>query len=84
MTSLSVCFIGWIFDLFIIILTFISMIAKKLGGLYFYPFGEFVIVGSRFIVVPFIHLLNDEDTKTIIITENWIQGIKHSLGYYKK
>ena len=83
MTSLRVCFIGWLFDLFIITVSGISMIVKKLGGQYFYPFGEFFVVGSRFIGVPFIHLLNDEDTKNVIITEGWTQGIMHSLGYYK-
>ena len=83
MTSLRVCFIGWLFDLFIITVSGISMIVKKLGGLYFYPFGEFFVVGARFIGVPFIHLLNDEDTKNIITTEGWTKGIMHSLGYYK-
>ena len=36
-----------------------------------------------FVVIPFIHLLNDEDTKTIIFEQGWIQGIKYVLGIYK-
>ena len=53
MTSLRVCFIGWLFDLFIITVSGISMIVKKLGGQYFYQFAEFFVVGSRFIGLVF-------------------------------
>ena len=35
-----------------------------------------------FVVIPFIHLLNDEDTKGIIANENWYQGLRHMLGIY--
>ena len=84
MTSIGVCVIGWLLEVFTVIVTGLGMLLKKFGVLYFYPFGDFFVVSSRFIIIPFIHLLNDEDTKTVITTENWIMGIRHALGYYKQ
>ena len=37
---------------------------------------------SMFVILPFIHLMNDEDTKEIIYDENWFQAIKFILGIY--
>ena len=33
-----------------------------------------------FMVIPFLHLMNDEDTKIIILEENWYQGLRYMLG----
>ena len=33
-----------------------------------------------FVVIPFVHLMNDEETKGIIAEENWYQGVRHMLG----
>ena len=37
-----------------------------------------------FVVIPFVHLTNNDDTKVIILEENWYQGIRHVLGVYKE
>ena len=37
-----------------------------------------------FLVVPFLHLMNDEDTEAIIYEESWYQGIRHMLGIYNE
>ena len=34
------------------------------------------------IVIPFIHILNDESSKGIISHHGWIQGIRYTLGIY--
>ena len=34
------------------------------------------------IVIPFIHILNDESSKGIISQHGWIQGIRYTLGIY--
>ena len=34
------------------------------------------------IVIPFIHILNDEISKGIISQHGWIQGIRYTLGIY--
>ena len=36
------------------------------------------------IFIPFLHLMNDDDTKGIVFEENWFQGIRYVLGLYKK
>ena len=36
-----------------------------------------------FVLFPFLHLMNDEDTKTVITEENYYQGIRHMLGLRK-
>ena len=35
-----------------------------------------------YILIPFLHLLNDEETNGIITDENWYQGMKNLLGIY--
>ena len=37
---------------------------------------------SMFLILPFLQLMNDEDTKEIIYDENWFQAIKFILGIY--
>ena len=36
------------------------------------------------IIIPLTHLMNDEDTKQVILVENWYQGIRHLLGLHRK
>ena len=45
---------------------------------------HFIDAIVMFLVIPFLHLMNDEDTKTIICEENWYQGIRYMLGIYKE
>ena len=33
-----------------------------------------------FIVIPCVHLMNNEDTKVVIRIGSWYQGIRHGLG----
>ena len=47
------------------------------------PNIHFPDVILMFVVIPFIHLLNDEDTKHIIFSHGQIQGIKYVLGINK-
>ena len=35
-----------------------------------------------YILIPFLHLLNDEETNGIITDENWYQGMRNLLGIY--
>ena len=36
-----------------------------------------------FIVIPFSHLINDDETKGIIAEVSWYQGLRHMIGIYK-
>ena len=35
-----------------------------------------------FVLIPFAHLINDEDTKTVITDQNFYQGVRHMLGFH--
>ena len=77
------CFMGWIYEILAIVA---ALLSAKIG----YTIQEFNIpnihfpdVILMFVIIPFIHLLNDEDTKHIIFEQGWIQGIKYVLGIYK-
>ena len=82
--SLQMCFMGWLYEV-------LAIVAGLLGALIGYQLQqEFSIPNIHFpdailvfVLIPFIHLLNDEDTKGIIFDEGWIQGIKFVLGLYK-
>ena len=76
------CFLGWIYEI-------LAIVAALLSALIGYQIQEFNIpnihfpdVILMFVIIPFIHLLNDEDTKHIIFEQGWIQGIKYVLGIY--
>ena len=36
------------------------------------------------IIIPFVYLMNDEETKGIIAEENWYQGLRHMLGVHQE
>ena len=82
--SLQMCFMGWLYEL-------LAIVAGLLGALIGYqmqhelsiPNIHFPDVILVFLLIPFIHLLNDEDTKGIIFDRGWIQGIKFVLGIHK-
>ena len=33
-----------------------------------------------FIIIPLVYLMNDDDTKGVIIDEGWFQGLKYLAG----
>jgi hypothetical protein len=72
------CFMGWIYELLSTGSAIITPFLIKHGV----PNLHFIDAIIMFLVIPFLHLMNDEDTKVIIFEENWYQGIKHMLGIY--
>ena len=73
MTSLSVCFLGWLLEVFLTVLVGLFMLLKHLGiekGFY-YPYFDFFRAFFRATVIPFVHLMNEEETKTVITEENF-------------
>jgi hypothetical protein len=78
--SLQMCFMGWLYELLSTVSTLITPFLHKHG----IPNVHFIDAIIMFLVIPFLHLLNDEDTKGIIFRENWYQGIRHMLGIYNE
>ena len=77
-TSIGVCFLGWLIELALTILIAIWVLLNVDA----YPYFEFSNAIIRAIVIPFVHILNDEDTKTVITEISWYNGIRHALGMY--
>ena len=74
------CFMGWIYES---LATFSSFLTVTLDG-YGIPNLYMIDAILMFVVIPFTHLMNNEDTKEVILEENWYQGIKHILGLHTK
>jgi hypothetical protein len=71
---------GWLYELLSIGSALITPFLHKHG----IPNLHFPDAIIMFLVIPFFHLMNDEDTKAIIFEENWYQGIRHMLGIYNE
>jgi hypothetical protein len=78
--SLQMCFMGWLYELLSIGSAVITPFLHKHG----IPNLHFIDAIVMFLVIPFLHLMNDEDTKGIILEQNWYQGIRHMLGIYNE
>ena len=76
LVSLRMCIIGWIVEIFgtLCHVLFLWLNNMGLAGLHH------VEAVTMFIVIPLVYLMNDEDTKGVIIDEGWWQGLKHMLG----
>ena len=76
--SIKMCMISWIIELFGTSLTVSLTFLRKFGfRKIHYPY-----LFIMYVVIPFTHLMNDEETKGIIAEENWLQGTRHMLGLY--
>jgi hypothetical protein len=71
---------GWLYELLAIGSTLITPFLHKHG----IPNLHFPDAIIMFLVIPFLHLMNDEDTKGIIFEESWYQGLRHMLGIYNE
>ena len=80
--SLQMCFMSWLYELLAIVSALMSSYLGAQIQEFEIPNIHFPDVIIMFIVIPFIHLLNDEEIKGIIFEQGWIQGIKCVLGIY--
>ena len=80
--SLQMCFMSWLYELLAIVTAIMSSVLGAHIQEFKIPNIHFPDVIIMFIVIPFIHLLNDEEIKGIIFEQGWIQGIKYVLGIY--
>ena len=81
--SLQMCFMGCIYEILAVVAALLSALLGSQIQEFNIPNIHFPDVILMFVVIPFIHLLNDEDTKGIIFDQGWIQGIKYVLGINK-
>ena len=69
---------GWIFES---TGNFVTILAPLLNsvGIHGRHYPDVIMM---FVLIPFAHLMNDEDTKTVMTEENWYQGLRHMLGIH--
>ena len=77
MVSLKICVMACLIELIGVISSFISAVL----GIHKYHYTAAI---TMFLVIPFLHLMNDEETKTIITEKNWYQGLRSMLGIYNQ
>ena len=76
MVSLKICVLGWGYEIFGNIMTAVSPSLLSLGFQHQYYIDAILM----FLGIPLIHLMNDEDTKGVIVERNWYQGFRHMVG----
>jgi hypothetical protein len=72
LVSLKICFMSWMYEFIGVVFTLFAPPLKDLGFYYLY-FPDAILM---FVIIPSIHIMNDEDTKA---EEGWIQGIRYML-----
>ena len=64
---------SWLYECIGVVIALSSLFLHAHGFHYLY-FPDAILM---FVVIPVVHLLNDEDTKTVVTEQGWIQGVKH-------
>ena len=77
MVSLKICFLGWVYELIANIMTAVSPSLLSFGIHHQY----YVDAILMFLGIPFIHLMNDENIKGVIVESSWYRGFRHMLGF---
>ena len=71
---------SWLYEFFAILSAALTPMLHEYG----IPNLHLIDAIIMSIVIPLTHLLNDEDTKQVILEENWYQGLRHLLGLHVK
>ena len=74
------CCMAWMYELLATLSAILTPSLFKIGISNLHYVDAIVM----FVLIPFVYLMNDEDTKRIILEEDWYEGIRHVLGIYKE
>ena len=77
MVSLKICFLSWLYEFIGTIITAVSPKLISLGLRHIYFIDSLIM----FLLIPFCHLMNDEETKGVIVERGWFQGLKQMAGF---
>ena len=71
---------GWMIEMVgTVILLFIPVLRSyKFHYLYF---PDAIVI---FVMIPFIHVMNEEEIKGIVMDRGWTHGLRHLLGQLNK
>ena len=68
---------AWLYELFGTAVTVLSPTLHSLGIRYYYYVDAIIM----FLVIPFCHLMNDDETKATIVERGWYHGVKFMVGF---
>ena len=74
------CCMAWMYELLATLSAILTPSLFKIGVSNLHYVDAIVM----FVLIPFVHLMNDENTKGIILEEGWYEGSRHMLGIYKE
>ena len=84
--SMKMCGLSWFIELvcsscsvLIIAFALFGPIATNRARLTYIHYLDCICMS---VIIPLAHLLNNEETKGVIATENWYQGLRHILGIH--
>ena len=80
LVSIKLCFISWVIELVGFVLFAASYTILHEFGIKYLHYPDCIGVN---VVIPLVHLMQDDETKGIIAEENWYQGIRHMLGIHQ-
>ena len=72
------CFMGWLCESIATLFAILTPLLHQFK----IPNLHVIDCTMMFILIPFLHLLNDEETNGIITDENWYQGMRNLLRIY--
>ena len=78
--SLQMCYMGWLYEIIATLFAVLSPTLHEYGMPNVYMADPILM----FVVIPFVHLMNNEETKGIISEKNWFQGLQYVLGIYNE
>ena len=76
MVSMKISFVGWLLELVGTAMTLLTPTLNNIGltNLY-YP--DAIIM---FVLIPFLHIINEDETKGVIAENGWYEGLRHIFG----
>ena len=80
LVSLQMTVVAWLYEFLSVLSVFLSPILKK----YHINHIHFVDCLIMFVIIPTHYLINDEDTRTVIVNGGWYQGLRFILGIQRQ
>ena len=84
--SMKMCGISWLIELvfsscwvLVIALPALVSIAMNYARLTYIHYPDRICMS---VIIPLAHLFNNEETKRVIATEGWYQGLRYMLGIH--
>ena len=74
--SLKICFMGWLMELVGTAMTMLTPTLRSYGLHHLY-YPDAIVV---FIMIPFIHVMNEENVKIVVFERGWFQALMHIFG----